>query len=155
MLFLITNWKWILSATVSTIATAGLAYLLHTVDVDRLEAEQRQAIIDQKTADTKSCNDDKAITEGVSHAYQDKLSALTDQLNTLQRVRPNVCIHIAAKPAAGHNAASGTTKPADTHGTVDSASLYDFAGESEKYRLQLLGCQQFINETWKEKATEQ
>lgn len=147
-MFLISNWKTILGV----VATAALAYLLHTVDVDRLEAQQRQAVADQVNADTKSCNADKAITQGVSHDYETKITGLTAQLNDLQRVRPNVCVTIAPHAAGGHDATTGTSKPANTHGGVDSDALYALAAEGERYRLQLSACQDFITQTWKEKG---
>jgi hypothetical protein len=146
MMFLISNWKVILAV----VATAALAYLLHTVAVDRLEAQQRAALTDQATKLQGQCDADKAITKGVSDDYQKKLDVLNDQLAALRVREPARCIAVSTPvAAAGRHGAAGTGKPAGQNG-VTAQTLYDFAGEAERYRLQLISCQSFITETWQE-----
>jgi hypothetical protein len=172
--FLLNNWAWIAAFAVTgfiayllafqagggwqTIAMAAVAAALffgaHELDIYRLEQKEAADITAQQTADTKSCNADKAITEGVSHAYEDKITALNSQLNDLQRVRPNVCVTIAAVPTRGSHGSAQQSKPAGSDAGVNSDALYALAGEGEKYRLQLIACQQFVTETWAEKAAQ-
>ena len=146
MLFLLNNWKVILAV----VATVALAYLLHTVDVDRIEAKQRAALVDQATKLQGQCDADKAITMGVSNDYQKKLDVLNDQLAALRVREPNRCITVSTSVAtAGRHGAAGAGQHAGQNG-VTAQTLYDFAGEAERYRLQLISCQQFITETWQE-----
>ena len=143
--FLIANWKTILGM----IGTAALAYLLHALDVDRLEAKERSDLAAQQTQLVQQCNDAKKITEGVSHDYQTKLNDLSSQLDTLKRVQPSRCVVVSTpRPAGKCNATAGAAKPAQQDG-VTSDALYALAGEGERYRLQVEACQQFISETWK------
>lgn len=151
MLFLISNWKTI----VAIMATAALCYLLHALDVDRLEKKEAADINNQQVTDTKSCNADKAITEKVSHDYEDKISSLNKQLVDLTSVRPNVCVTIPSRTAPRSNAASRTAIARGPDARVDSDALYIIAGQGEKYRLQLISCQQFITDTWQEQAAKQ
>ena len=146
MMFLLANWKTILGI----VATAALAYLLHTMDVNRLEAKERADIAAQQTADAQSCNADKKITEEVSHDYEAKIRALNSQLDAI-RLRPNVCVTVAPRPAAGRNATASVSKPARQNAGVDSDALFSIAAEGEHYRLQLIACQAFVTDTWKEK----
>ena len=146
MMFLISNWKVILAV----IATAALAYMLHTVSVYRLEAQQRAALTDQATKLQGQCDADKAITKGVSDDYQKKLDVLNDQLDALRVREAARCIAVSTPVAAsGRHGTAGTAKPAGQNG-VTAQTLYDFAGEAERYRIQLISCQLFIMETWQE-----
>lgn len=146
ILFLLTNWK----TLVGMFGTAALAYLLHTVDVDRIEAQQRAAITAQQDADKTKCDNAKKITEGVSHDYQVKLSSLSAQLASIKRLRPARCIAVPiTSPATGRDAApSGAELPRQDGITSDA--LYDFANAAERVRLQLVGCQSFVTQTQQE-----
>lgn len=56
-----------------------------------LRADLAAVKLERDTAQTslKQCNDDKALTEGVSNDYQTKNRALNRQLADLKRVRDN------------------------------------------------------------------
>lgn len=150
-MWLISNWKSILAV----IGTALFAVLLHMVSINMLEAKQRADLVKLANADTKSCNDDKEITERVSHEYEDKISNLNAQLDDLQRVRPNVCITVTSNTAPRNNGTSKPRQSVNQNAKIDSDALYGLAGEGERYRIQLMACQQFVNETWKEQADKQ
>jgi hypothetical protein len=135
------------------ILTAALAYVLHSLDVYRLEDQQRNALTELADNDKKQCDADKKITEGVSHDYQAQLSNLSTQLANLKRVRPSRCVAVSvASPASGRNASPPTGQLPNPNAGVTSDALYDYAAEAERTRLQLIACQQFITETWKEKG---
>lgn len=133
----------------AVIATAALAYLLHTVDVDRIEANNAATIKTQIESDTKTCATAQNITKGTDDALTSKTNGLdTDYLAALNSLRE--------QSAASHNspAASGVN-----HGTacpsihvckngVDAGALLSYAKDAEHYRLQLSSCQSFITETW-------
>ena len=146
--FLLANWKSVLSVA----ATAILAYGLHALDVYRLEDKARADLSEQATVLENACKADKAITEGVSHDYEGKISALNDQLAALSRVRPSSCVVVQPSRAARrHDAAASTAKPSVADG-VTSDALFGFARDAEAFRLQLMACQAFISETWKVKG---
>lgn len=126
-----------------SILTALVAFGFHKIDVARLEAKQTKALAAQEKQLNDACDKAQQITEGVSRDYQEQLSTLGRQLDTLKRVRTNPkCVPIAST-TAGYNGRAGERKPIETHG-ISTEWAYDFAAEGEKYRLQLIACQDFI-----------
>lgn len=109
-------------------------------------------IEDQRKADTKSCNDDKALTTEASHAYQINLSNLNHELaraKLLYASAPTKCtpIHTAGYPNPAASAELPNAHAGDATGITTSA-LIDFAGDAEHTRLQLIGCQGFVTKVW-------
>lgn len=126
----------------------ALAWMLHSLDINRIETKQRAALAAQEAILIAVCETNKAITTGISNDYQSKISDLNNKLAAAKRLHPSKCITVSvASPAGGRNAAAGGTQPAGAYG-VASDALYDFAGEAEKYRLQLIGCQNFVEKVW-------
>lgn len=125
------------------LVTGLIAFQLHKIDVARLEAKQLKALAAQEKQLNAACDKAQQITEGVSHDYQTQLSALNDKLAALKRVRANPkCVPIADAPA-GRDGAARTDKLSGPHG-IRPDWLYDTAAEADKYRLQLIACQEFI-----------
>lgn len=125
-----------------------LAWMLHSLDVNRIESNQRDALAAQETKLAAACEASKAITTEVSNAYQDQIADLNAKLLSVKRLRPSRCIALSAPvPAGGRDATPTGAEPARTDG-INSDALYDFAGEAEKYRLQLIACQKFIVKVW-------
>lgn len=147
--FLIKNWKDIAVA----IAAFGFSYMLHTLDVHRIEAKQVAEIQNVKQAMTAKCDQAKAITNGVSHDYQSKLAALDARLSSARSVYNGSCLSVQTAAAAGHDAAAAAGKPIRRN--VDGTRFIEIAGRAEKYRLQLISCQRFITlENAQEKLAE-
>ena len=147
--FILANWKSILAM----IATAGLCYLLHALDVNRLEAKERSDLSAQQMTLENKCKADKAITEGVANDYQKKADALTLQFNALVGVQHSRCVAVAtAKPAAGNHGKAPGAKLSGQNAGVTSDALFAFARDAEQVRLQLLSCQSFITQTWAEQG---
>lgn len=130
------NW---LQAAIVAIVTALGAFGLHSLDVQWLKSNQESALDEQKTAIVSQCTKAQETAEGVSHDYQNQLTNLNRQLDSL-RTR-TTCVPIAPT-SPGYSSAAGQPKP------VNEGAIYDLAGEGEKYRIQLIGCQDFINKTW-------
>lgn len=140
--FLLTNWRFFAGA-----ATAfAVAYMLHSLDINRLENRQRAELAAAVQKANEQCQKDKQLTTEVSHGYQIKITALNSQL-AAYKLRPSKCIVPVAVPTARHDAATACPVIPGAHG-VPSDSLYDYAGDAEKTRLQLLSCQGFITATW-------
>lgn len=143
MLLLLRYWQPIAAA----IATASIAYLLHTVAVNNIEADHRQALADQKAAIEKQCAADKQLTEENSRAYHKDLKTLADRLAAVKRVQPTRCVvPIAGEAGSGLGIPSSGEHAGQDGVTTDA--LYDFAGECEAFRLQIISLQSFINDVW-------
>lgn len=147
MIVLLKYWQPIAAA----IVTALLAWGAHSLDVSWIEARHAKELAAQETALRAECKADKELTKEVSHGYQSKITDLNAKLAALKRVRPSRCVVPIAGDTAGRSPAAGADKPAGQDGTP-AESLYDFAGDAEKYRLQLIACQEFIEKTWKAKG---
>lgn len=107
----------------------------------RVDAGKLAAAETALAASIAQCAADKQVTTEVSRDYQKNLAALRSRL-AAHRVQPDRCIAVA-RPATGHDAASGTGVAAGSNG-VSSGALIEYAGDAEQYRLQLIACQQFV-----------
>lgn len=145
MLFLAANWKTILGV----IATAALCYLLHTVDVDRIEADNAATVKAQIESDKTACINAQNITKGVDDGLSKNLTGLdADYAAALGKLRQQSAA--PSNPAAASGVGHGTACPtinARAHG-IDSGALLSYAKDAEHYRLQLTSCQTFITDTW-------
>lgn len=131
----------------AALVTALLAWLLHSLSMGFTEAAHQRQLDEQKISLLTACEADKKLTQEVSNAYQSKISSLNSQLTRLRNVQPARCVPVT-QPSGGYHATPQSGKPTRPNGGVDSSALYDFAGEAERYRLQLIGCQDFILKTW-------
>ena len=133
---------------VTAVLTAFVCFGLHEVDVYFIKIGQQNELNAQADKLTKQFNADKEVVTEVSHVYQDELSALNAQLSSL-RQHPT-CLPTTLS-SAGYHGTSGAGEPPNQN-AISSDWLYTYAAEAEKYRLQLIGCQSFITQVWKEKA---
>lgn len=131
-------------AILAGVLVSALAFGLHRLDVYRIEALHRQQLANQKAELDAQCAADKALTKEVSRDYQTRLASLADQLARARRVR-NTCVVPTTQPTDGRDAAPGAGEPVRPHVGVPADALLDYAAEAERYRLQLLSCQEFIN----------
>lgn len=143
------NW---LSAAAGAILTALVGYGLHSLDVDRINAKHEKAMTAQAESLNKQCADQQAITERVSNDYQNKVADLGKRLDAARRLYSgNACLTVTGHAASGYDDAAAANKPAGQgagrNSTIDINKYIDFAAEGEKYRLQLLACQSYVNLT--------
>lgn len=136
---LIANWKSIAAAA----AAFALSLMMHKLDVHRIEARHEKEIASVRIAMTDACNKVQETTRKVSNEYQKNLANLNARLAAARRLHDNSCVAVAVSAAAGHDAAAAGAKSSGRN--VSSDRLIEIAGKGEKYRLQLLSCQQFIN----------
>ena len=138
--FLLANWKSILAV----VATAALCYLLHTVDLDRIEADQRAAIAAQKTADVAQCDAEKKVTKEATDALQTNRDQLAASLAALKLQHPATCV-VISRPSDVRNR-SGRPARSNEHG-LNSDWLLDFAAnQCSNYWRQLKVCDKFLND---------
>jgi hypothetical protein len=137
---MIINW---LQVIITTVITAAAAYGLHALDVTYLNARNAAALQTQAATLTAQCDQAKQLTEGVSREYENQLANLNHQLDGLRQ--STTCVPITPTPG-GHTSGAQQPKP------ISEGAIYDLAGEGEKYRIQLIACQQFVTETWKANA---
>ena len=125
------------------LVTGFIAFQLHKIDVARLEAKQNKALAAQEKQLNEACDKAQQITKEVSHDYQEQLSNLGRKLDTLKRVHANTqCVPITGT-AAGRDEPARAGEFSGPHG-IRPDWLYDTAAEADKYRLQLIACQDFI-----------
>lgn len=140
MTFLLANWKSILAV----VATAALCYLLHTVDVNRIEADQRAAIAAQQKADGKQCDAEKQVTKDANDALTTARDDLARKLATLKLQHPAACVPVS-RPSEVLNRGD---RPAgrDEHG-LSTDWLYDYsASQCSTYWRQLKVCDKFLDD---------
>lgn len=143
MMFLIRYWRPI----AASIATACLAWVLHSLDVSRIENNNRSALAAQQLALEEKCASDKKLTEESSRDYKIEVDALARKLADVKRVRPNHCIMPIAGKASGGDGSATAGKYAGQNGVATDA-LYDYAGTCERLRIQVSSLQDFIDNVW-------
>ncbi len=140
-MWLLANWK----SVAAVIGTFALSWMLHTIDVNRIEAKQADEITHLRNAMTEACNVAQETTRKVSHDYQIQLSSLNSRLSAAQRLHNGKCVAVTLSAPAGHDAAPAGKELSGRNTGVAAGYLIDFDGRCEKVRLQLKSCQQFIN----------
>lgn len=141
MLFLLNNVKTIVAVVVTLI----ISYALHSLDVYRLEAKAAMDLQAQATEMIDKCKMNESINNGVSNDYENRINVLNSQLASLQ---PSHCTLPITIAPLQHNAEATGSKSIDGN-AIYSGTLYNFAAKAEKYKIQLIECQNFITETWK------
>lgn len=140
----------LLGAIPSALAIGTLAWLLHMVDVNRIEARQRDALQEQATVLQDKCDADKKLTEGIENDYQKQVNALNSTINALRLRKLARCVPVRdAVPAKRPNAAPTGAKLPERDG-VSSEYLIDYAGRAEECRLKLITLQGFVTQVWKQ-----
>lgn len=137
----------LLGAIPSALAVGALAWLLHTVDVDRIEARQRTALTEQATQLQEQCTADKKLTKEAEDGYQKRIAGLNSDINALKLRKPHRCVPVTAKPSQRPHAASPEAKLSGGDG-LQSEYLIEYAGRAEECRLKLIGLQGFVSQVW-------
>lgn len=130
------------------IAAFALSFLLHTVDVNRIEKMWQGKLDDQKIALEKQCKADQAITKGINDDLQKNYDSIARKLATVKRVQPARCIIPTTSEAF---VAPGGSGHAGQNG-ISTDWLRDYAAECETYRSQRIGLEKFIDDTWEAKG---
>lgn len=138
---IILYWKFAVGAFGAFIIT----WAIHNHIIANLEEDHKKTLAAQIQFDINKCNDDKQITSEISHGLQNDLNALNDKLKRL-RQQPAKCLHVT-NPASRHDATASKGINAGSD-EVAAGALIDYAGDAEKYRLQLVSCQGFVSKVW-------
>lgn len=126
-------------------AAFALSFLLNTVEVDHIEAKQRQALADQKTQLEQKCKDDQAITKGANDELQKKYNSIAGKLAASKRLQPAHCIIVAS---SGETISAGSGVGHAGQNGISTDWLYEYAAECETYRTQRISLEKFIDDTW-------
>lgn len=127
---------------ITAMAVFGVGcYITHQWDASALKS----ALQEQEKTLTEQCNKAKKITEDVSHDYETQITALNSRVSAL-KLRPKNCVPIT-RTATRPNGSTGTAEHGGQDG-VNSDIFYDYAALAEKYRLQIIGLQEFIKKSW-------
>lgn len=143
MTFILRYWEIVLAA----IVTAAIAWMLHSLDVQRIESKNRAALATQQAALEEECALNKRITEESSREYESKINALNIRLNNSRRMRENYCIVPIAGPTNGGLGVASSRGHVGSHG-VPIEEFYDYAGTCERLRIQVISLQDFIDKTY-------
>ncbi len=125
------NWG-IFSA--GALVAALLSFLLHMVDVDRIEKNQRDALATQKTELLTACSTAQVITKGANDDLQNGRDAIDSKLAGLNGLhKADTCI-VPTTSDANPSASGG--RPTGHNGTaVSTKQLRTFAAhECARYR---------------------
>lgn len=138
--------KWV-PIVITAVATFALAFLLHTVDVNRIEAKQIVALAAQSKTDKADCDKDKQTTMELDRGLQGNLIATSTDFNNLllRSYATPLCVPIADAAASYVNAAP-KRKLANGNGEsvgLTRTFLLTYAAKVERYRQQLLTCQAY------------
>ena len=128
-----------------------IGFSLHTLAMNHQKASYELKLSEQKVTLTKQCEASKAITEEVSSEYQKKLSERDASLARARRLLNAKCAApVVVSSPTGHHDPAVQGKPAGQDASslrADANDLIDIAAEGERYRLQLIGCQTFVEKS--------
>lgn len=128
------DFNWIQFA-IGAAAAFGLSFLLHTVDVDRIEATQRSALAAQESQLNAACEARQKITKEANDALQAALNTTATKLAVAKRVHLSHCVVTTDGKLAGSAANGG--QHAGQNG-ISSDWLRDYAAECENYREEVI-----------------
>ena len=144
------NW---LSALAGAIPVAIIAWLLHSVDVNHINAKHEAALIAQRVEDQKQCDMDKNLTKEANDALQKDRDTIAARLNSLLMQHPAGCV--MPVPHSSQLPSSGKGKHAGQNGGragVSTDWLREFAAECEGYRTEVEACTKFVTDTYNAKT---
>lgn len=146
LVFLRAFWSQILVAVI----VAGIAWKIDDWRVTALKAKHQQeiktAVADAVKIERDECTAQQKLTQGVSDAYQKKLSAANARYNAATREllsKSRDGVPSSPGTAGGHDAASGTGRLyyADPSGALPAVER---SFTATKQAGQLIACQEFI-----------
>jgi hypothetical protein len=93
------------------------------------------------------CLDRMKLTKEIDNATLSKLRARDNRVADFKRLHPApTCVPITRATGVGDAAGGGRID--DRPHAVTDITLVDYAAVAEQYRVQLIGCQNFINRVW-------
>ena len=136
MILLLRYWPYIIGA----IALAGIIFTVlswraDSIRLDKCEADYSDAL---EAITDMQAQADKEREQ--ANEYHTNLNSVQRELDRVKRVRPSRCICPAQAARACDAPASADNQLHQSHG-VTTDSLYDFAADAERVRLQLDACQ--------------
>jgi len=138
-----------ISAGALLVGLTGFA--MHTLAMNHQKASYERKLTEQKTVLTEQCEASKAVTEEVSSEYQKKLAERDSSLARARRLLNTRCeATVVVHTPTGYNGSYGEGKSAgqdDRSLRADANDIIDLAAEGERYRLQLIGCQSFVEKS--------
>lgn len=144
------NW---LSMGIGAGLMALVAYGAHSISVNVLEARHRTALEAQANLINGQCTLAKAITVKVSDGLQTNLSILDADGAALDSLLPctgKPASSLAASPATGHDGqTAGQVIDERIVRTFEPRRIVNITKKGERYRVQLLACQAYVDEVQK------
>lgn len=146
-------YRWILDNALplglSALLTAIVCSSLHILSVNAINASHALEIKNQAASLNAQCEAAKKVTEDISYGYQKQLAARDAALANARRLLNKQCTApVVVDPPGGYNGTTGTGEfglQNDQRLRADANELLAISGDGEKYRLQLIGCQDLVN----------
>ena len=130
---------------VTALGVIAICFLLHKVAIYRLEAKHLEALNAAVNKVVASCEEQKAVTEEISHDYQTKLAGLNKRIADLNRLYRDTKVKLDnTGKTHGRNAAQ-IDKGLRIKDGVSVGDLLDYARDAEEVGIKLDSCQAFVN----------
>lgn len=145
-----TGWKFYLYLGIG-IVLLGIAWKINHAFIEASKVPSLESTIsalnNQIIEERERVKKNQQLTETISQTYETNLSKLDSDIKRL-RSRAAQCYALSSAAETNrNNAASLTGIPPSANG-ISSDWLIDFAADSEKDRLKVLGLQSFINKIY-------
>jgi hypothetical protein len=134
------------SFIIGCIVTFLICLGLHSLDVDRIEANNAATLAAQIKSDNDKCNADKEITSNASTKYENQISSLNSELERVRNATP--AIVYVTRQASRPNATAPKQPGSSVANAINSQPLISESNDCETDRLKTIGLQEFINAVW-------
>jgi hypothetical protein len=134
------------------IAAAALSWLLHTVDVNRLEKIHAGELKAQATRLESICTADQKLTKGKNDELRKDRDAIARRLADYKRLHPASPVI----PAPSREAIVGKAREgyAGGYGAVAGSTdeFRDYGAECELIRRDFRSCDSFVDDAWRSRG---
>lgn len=145
---LLRYWQLVAGFVLGAVLAGWVGWQLHGWRVETLEGRYKAEANKAITAAAAQCRDNQKLTEGIAREYHKQIDNLGRRLADAKRVYGNRCIRpVPVAGTAGGGDAAARAGHVDPDG-VAVGDFLDYGGDAERYRRQLMACQQFIRQTW-------
>lgn len=137
--------KW-LQIGISALAAFAISWMLHTIDVNRIEKKHEKAINDQIAADTLACDNAKAIAKGANDDLLKSCDSRIKRCNAI-RMQPAKCVNL--QPSEQAELTTDRSRSMGSNG-ISANWLLGYSSEScKRYYDERILLEKWIDDTIK------
>jgi len=142
MLFLLSNWKLIACGVAGLVLLALVTFAWQTIGGWKADSGQLASCKESLQVQTDAIEKDKEL----ANEYLKNLRGVNAELARVKRLRPVRCICPKADTSRACDGRTSTDNQLHQEDGITTESLYDFAGDAERVRVQLVACQKWAGE---------